>query len=361
MRRIIFLLVVLVGLGIWLVMNPPQVQTAAASPKPEPTNIEAAPADAATIANLASAKQAIKEGADALKARKFDAAIAPFNRAITYAPMLGEAYAGLGRAYGALKDFDNAVSAYAAGVKAVPDSAALWVGLGQAYNTRGFHIDPRCGSPHAGIGASPGTKDDKFVREQWIAKADAEYQSAIGAFEHALALNVNSVAAMDGVAYSYHRQFKHADAIVWANRALEIAPNDFGRLMALGNAYKGIKQFDSALEYYERAIALKPKDEHAYKYLWEAYMGKRDFDGAIARLGRAVAVNPTNVEAMLRLGVTYEYKGDLKSAAFWYEEALKVDPKNGEVYKFAAETYKRLGDAAKTTEYARLAEWYKPK
>jgi tetratricopeptide (TPR) repeat protein len=259
-----------------------------------------------------------------------------------------------------MKDYDNAVSVYGAGIKALPESTALWLALGNTYNARGFFIDPRCGSPHAGIGASPGTKDDKFVREQWIAKADEDYQRAIGAFENVLALNVKSVAAMDGMAYSYHRQFKHADAIVWANRALELAPNDFGRYMMLGNSYKGLRDFDTALTYYERAIALKPKEEHAYKYLWEAYAGKRDWDGAIARLSQAVADYPTNVEAMMRLGLSYEQKKDPKTALFWYEQALKVDPERGEVYKYAAPHYKK-SDPAKAQEYARLAEWYKPK
>ncbi len=362
MRRIIFLLAGLAVVAALLVLNPPIVQTASANSKPVvAANIAAGPAEPAFLANLASAKAALKEANDALRKRNFDAALAPYRRALTYVPTMQEAYEGLGRAYGAMKDYDNAVSAYEAGVKVLPESTALWLALGNTYNSRGFFIDPRCGSPHAGIGASPGTKDDKFVREQWIAKADAEYQSAIGAFQVALKLNSTAVAAYDGMAYSYHRQFKHADAIVWANRALEVAPNDFGRYMTLGNSYKGLKDFDTALTYYERAIALKPKDEHAYKYLWETYAGKRDWDGAIARLSQAVATYPDNVEAMMRLAMSYEQKKDLKTAMFWYEQGLKVDPERGEVYKFAAPVAKKLGDVAKSLEYARLGEWYKPK
>lgn len=306
------------------------------------------------------AVKSLQEGERYLKARKFDPAIEAFQRALALYPSSPEAYRGLGAAYLALRQFDEAIDALQRGIQVDPSRVGLHLALGQAYTKKGFAIDPRCGSPHAGIGASPGTKDDKALRQQWIKKSNDLYHQAMAAFQSALELDPHNVAAHDGLQYACYRQGQYQEGVAWARRAVELSPNDAGLYIGLGNNYRHVDP-GLALQAYDRALQLNPKNSHVYKLIWETYAANKDWEGAIARLKPVVEANPKNLVATMYLGVSYARQGDLDSGLRYLEQAVAIDPKCGEAYGFAAAIYKKKGDLAKAEDYARRAEWYKPK
>jgi len=160
----------ILSLGCSQITTPAQaaapVVVAAAAPAPVTAQAAAAPGISA------QARKTLADGTQQLKAKQFDAAVASFQKAVALQPDLPQGYLTLGRAYSAMKDYDQTVAVLQQATKAIPNNVDLLVALGQAHTARGFHIDPRCGSPHAGIGASPGTKDDKALRAQWIEKSN---------------------------------------------------------------------------------------------------------------------------------------------------------------------------------------------
>lgn len=304
---------------------------------------------------------AMAEGAALAKKKDYQGAASAYRRAIEILPSAPEGYLALGNAYTTLKDLDLAVQTYEQGTQSLPKTVSLWNALGQAHNARGFAMDPRCSSKHSGVGASPGTKDDKVLREQWIAKSDLDYLQAVAAFQKSLALDPNNVAAHDGLAYAYYRQWQFEQGLEWALKAVALDNKNASRYAAVANNLRRLERYPQAITWYNQALQNNPNDSGSLKYLFESYAGLKDWEGAIARLSQAVLATPKNVEAHLRLGQSFEKKGDLNNALLWYEKTLALDPKLGEAYKFAAPIYKKMGDLAKFEEYTRKAEWYKEK
>ncbi len=368
MRKLglLVLTLALIGVSAFLLGCAPLALVSAAPVQPVTASIaQVNPASAVVQPNApklsVATRKVLDEGNKQMRAKDYEAALASYQTVVQAQPEVADGYLALGRAYGAMKNYDQAIAVYESGVTTLPNNVDMRIALGNTYNARGFHIDPRCGSPHSGIGASPGTKDDKFLREQWIAKADSNYQSALGAFGGALALSPNNVAAHDGIAYAHFRQGNYDIAAAWAGRAVQLAPKDSHRYVAVANNYRRMRDYETALTWYDQAIARNVKDYGAIKYLWETYQALKDWDRAIARLTQIVQADPKNTEASLRLGQAYAAKGDLTSALTWFENTLTLNPELGEAWKYAAPVYKKLGNTEKFQLAVRNAEWYKHK
>ncbi len=106
---------------------------------------------------------------------------------------------------------------------------------------------------------------------------------------------------------------------------LQMDPQDFNLLMALGHAYLEARKFDNAVEIFELALIVNPESAEALVDLGIALReGNNPLEGK-AKLEEAVQKFPTYADGWLQLGVTYRYfLKNNQEALRCFQEFLKL-------------------------------------
>ncbi|NOX38312.1 MAG: tetratricopeptide repeat protein [Calditrichaeota bacterium] len=123
---------------------------------------------------------------------------------------------------------------------------------------------------------------------------------------------------------------------------LQMDPQDFNLLMALGHAYLEARKFDNAAEIFELAIIVNPQSAEALVDLGIALReGNNPLEGK-AKLEEAVQKFPTYADGWLQLGVTYRYfLKNNQEALRCFEEFLKLQ-KTGSIVSQIREEVARI-------------------
>ncbi len=163
-----------------------------------------------------------------------------------------------------------------------------------------------------------------------------------------------------------------AAAVQWAQRAVDVDPNDSDLRALLGDAYarserqsearaawlaaageqeddadaphrlarrytrvarqsQQRRDFPRAERYYRRAAVLQPNSVEPAMGLARVLLDRQDTGNAVLWARRALSLSPANVGARVLLGDTLAKSGDAKSAEMEWLEAQRLDPANPEV------------------------------
>ncbi|MGQ9585416.1 MAG: sigma 54-interacting transcriptional regulator [Anaerolineae bacterium] len=115
-------------------------------------------------------------------------------------------------------------------------------------------------------------------------------------------------------------------------------------LLALGLAYEGKGDFESALDYLLQTLALDPTSCFAHYDLgWVQRQLGRHGD-AVSSFGRAIALQPRYVDAFNQLGITHFEQRDYSRALTAFESAVALEPENPYHYFNVGYVQKMLGN-----------------
>jgi tetratricopeptide (TPR) repeat protein len=131
-----------------------------------------------------------------------------------------------------------------------------------------------------------------------------------------------------GVAY---RAQADTGPIARAQAALAADPRNVERIIALGVAQSGARQFREAIATFSRGIAIAPNDAMLYRWRGHRHLSVREFDQARADLSRALALDSTNYGALYHLGIVRFVSGDFAGAADAFRRAQPHAPDAGEL------------------------------
>lgn len=115
-------------------------------------------------------------------------------------------------------------------------------------------------------------------------------------------------------------------AIARADAAVAAAPRDVARLITLGNAQAGVRQFREAIGTYTRALAIAPTDAMLYRWRGHRLLSVREFERAYADLTRGFVLDSTNYGVLYHLGVVQMVRGEFAEAAVTFARAQRVAP-----------------------------------
>ena len=213
-------------------------------------------------------------------------------------------------------DYAAAVSFAERAAKAAPQNAELWFLLGYA------------------------------------ARLDGRYQTALDAYDHGLKIQPNSVRGMAGLAQTYAKMGRDADAEELLKRVVEANPKDANSLQLAGElllstdpnraiellqradavqasahtalliarAYEHLGQPEESTKYLNRAKARAPKDPEVLRAVAGQYRDQGQYDLAISTL-QAIPSKNTDVQA--ELAYTYQLAGKQQEAANLYTRLAK--------------------------------------
>jgi len=115
-----------------------------------------------------------------------------------------------------------------------------------------------------------------------------------------------------GVAY---RAQADTGPIARARQALAAEPRSVERIVQLGLAQSGARQFREAIATFTRGLALAPDDPVLLRWRGHRYLSVREFDRARADLTRGFRLDSTSYGILYHLGVLRYVRGDFAGAA----------------------------------------------
>lgn len=171
-----------------------------------------------------------------------------------------------------------------------------------------------------------------------------ELTSAEKDFRRAVALDPNSVAAMQALARSLALQGhwdKAAELLSRARRADPDSP-DILRKFAAASLHAG-KTAD-AVDASQQLLKLRPKESEALYLLGVAQLQNGDAEQARGTLQRYVNLRNNDPLALLALGMADANLRDFAAAQPEFEQSLKLDPNQADAYYQLALVFREQGD-----------------
>ncbi len=156
---------------------------------------------------------------------------------------------------------------------------------------------------------------------------------------------------------------KHADAIIAAKKAIQLAPNQYMGYTNLCRAYNDTTQYQVAAEQCKKALELNPQDGESYFYLARAYdfqkmtnMATEAYKKAVVGLESFTRNNPEYSDGFYLLGNAYFAVNNRKSAISAYKRSLELSPKFPKaIYNLAIMYHLEGNKTAARAEHDKLA------
>jgi tetratricopeptide (TPR) repeat protein len=141
-----------------------------------------------------------------------------------------------------------------------------------------------------------------------------------------------------------HQGGKHAIAVAYIARAIELKENEAAFHNNLGEAHRALYRIPEAIACFRRALELKPDFAQAQYNLGNAFSDQGKRDESLACYRRALDLKPDYAEAHNNLGNALKEQGKLDEAVTSYRQALDLKPDFAEGHNNLGVALKDLGN-----------------
>src|SRR5256884_7095180 len=131
-----------------------------------------------------------------------------------------------------------------------------------------------------------------------------------------------------GVEYRAQRE---PGGIARAERDLAADPRSVERIIQLGLAQSGARQFREAIQTFTRGLTIAPTDAVLYRWRGHRYLSVREFDRALDDLTRGSRLDSANYGIWYHLGIVRYARGDFAGAADAFARAQRRPPDAAEL------------------------------
>jgi serine/threonine-protein kinase len=256
-------------------------------------------------------------------------AVPCFRKAIAFyaprpfgAPILGEAYSGLGKSLIALQKLDEAMQVYQEGIKRAPSDPDLHVNRGTLLFRLGREEEAL--AEYETAIRLDRKRVAAYMNKALIFKKAKNLSAAAAAYREAIAADPERALAHFQLALVLGQQGDTDGAVAELREAYRLDPKDALTLSRLGCVLSGQKRHEEAIKLLRQAVKLDPKLVEAHINLGTALGTAGKFADSVAPLRTAVHLDPNNAKAQANLGSalwdTWDYDGAL--AAFRRAVAL---------------------------------------
>lgn len=236
--------------------------------------------------------------------KKYDLAIADFNRALSIKTDFAEAYNDRGAAYRNMKEYDLAIADISQALQINPDFA-------EAYNNRGLAY---------------------FEKKQ--------YSLAAADFKQALRLEPDSAEIYNHIGNMYAAVNKRQQAAEYYKKAVEIDPLFSEAYNNLGLSYAAAGSHKEAILFFQKAIKADPKNAQAYLNLGGALGNLGDYEKSIGYLQEAGRKGEDSALVYGNLAIAYFYNKQYAPAIEHLDKAIRLGYKPNPDFLKALEPYR---------------------
>ncbi|HXX07125.1 MAG TPA: tetratricopeptide repeat protein [Pseudolabrys sp.] len=174
-------------------------------------------------------------------------------------------------------------------------------------------------------------------------------------FFETLKLAPRSVPTLNNLAISQYEQGKKSDALLTAQRILEIDADNIDAYLMVSTCQKDQKRYDEALKTCHKIISIDPTIAEAHCNLGYVLSQTEKYEEAIASFDCAIKLNPYFPDAFLNLGNALKNLKRYDSAFAAYGQALTLKPGLAEAWVGRGNTYfelRRYDDAVAAYNHA---------
>ena len=128
-----------------------------------------------------------------------------------------------------------------------------------------------------------------------------------------------------------YRSLPDTEAVTKAQAALAADPRSVARLIDLGVAQSGARQFREAIATFTRGLEIEPNNALLLRWRGHRYLSVREFDRALADLTRGGAIDGTIYGIWYHLGIVQYVRGEFAAAAASFARAQPIAPDPAEL------------------------------
>lgn len=174
-------------------------------------------------------------------------------------------------------------------------------------------------------------------------------------------------------------QERFSEAILLYEKSIKMLAADEDKAVAyngLGNAFRGVGDYDSAIKSFRKAAELDPysagmqnqtnvfKSEASVRNpafwadLGAAFLDNCSFNEAITALNKAIELNPKDAKALFNLGKAHSYSGKYKEAVLAFSKSIEFtedDKEKANSLNHLGNAYRKLNDYDNAIEAFRKA------
>ena len=141
-----------------------------------------------------------------------------------------------------------------------------------------------------------------------------------------------------------------------AESALAADPRSVERIIQLGIAQSGARQFREAIQTFTRGLTIVPTDAMLYRWRGHRYLSVREFDRALDDLTRGSRLDSTNYGIWYHLGIVRYARGDFVAAADAFARAQRRPPDAAELAGATDWLWMSLSRAGRAAEAQAMLE-----
>jgi len=128
-----------------------------------------------------------------------------------------------------------------------------------------------------------------------------------------------------------YRSLPDTEALTTAQAALKADPRNIARIIDVGVAQSGARQFREAIATFTRGLEIEPNNALLLRWRGHRYLSVREFDKAFADLTRGAGIDPTIYGIWYHLGIVQFVRGEFAAAAESFTKAQPIAPDPGEL------------------------------
>lgn len=153
-----------------------------------------------------------------------------------------------------------------------------------------------------------------------------------------------------------YRSQPDTDAIKTARAAHEADPKNTAKIIELGIAQSGARQFREAIATFTKGLDIEPNNALLLRWRGHRHLSVREFDKAFADLSRGSQLDPSIYGNWYHLGIVQFLRGNFSDAAVSFQKALPIAPDPGELAGSNDWLWMSLSRAGRTAEAKALLD-----
>ncbi len=227
------------------------------------------------------------------------------------------------------RDFDKAIELSKSALKQFPNNAQLWTLQGIAFTSKGDSKDALAAFQQAlkiapnNVAALEGAAQIHY---------QAGNQAAIPLLSHLLELHPENLTAHAMLAVLEYRKGNCAAAVPHFEKAEQLLDSEVDALHAYSTCLVRLKRLDDAAAALQKAVALHPDDPRERQVLASIELMDHKSKDAIATLQPLLDAQNVDSTTLQLASRAYEDSGDTPQAVSTLRQAILLDPKNVSLY-----------------------------
>ena len=128
-----------------------------------------------------------------------------------------------------------------------------------------------------------------------------------------------------------YRSLPDTEAVTKAQADLKADPRNVAKIIDLGVAQSGARQYREAIATFTRGLEIEPNNALLLRWRGHRYLSVREFDKARADLTRGSTIDPSIYGIWYHLGIIQYIRGEFAAAAASFTKAQPIAPDPGEL------------------------------